>query len=152
MEVRAGQLRHPQVLALLEVHAAGMLANSPAESCHFLDLSGLERPDVSFWTLWDGDTLLGMGALKQIGADHGEVKSMRTAAAHLSRGVGAAMLAHIIAVARERGYARLSLETGSAPAFAPATRLYERHGFVPCGAFGGYPADDPHSRFLTLQL
>lgn len=152
MDIRDGQLRHPQTLALLEAHAAGMLANSPKDSCHFLDLSGLERADVSFWTIWDGVDLLGMGALRQLDPGHGEIKSMRTAAGHLGKGVGAAMLAHIVSVARARGYARLSLETGSTPVFEPALRLYARHGFVPCVAFADYRDDDPFSRFLTRAL
>ena len=152
MEIREGGLRDPQVIDLLNVHFAGMLANSPAESCHFLDLSGLEAADVTFWTAWEGETLLGMGALKQLDPAHGEIKSMRTVERHLGKGVGAAMLAHIVETARARGYERLSLETGSTPAFEPALRLYARHGFERCGTFAGYPADDPFSRFMTLTL
>jgi putative acetyltransferase len=151
MEIVAGRLRNPAVIALLEAHATGMLANSPRDSIHFLDLSGLERPDVTFFTAWDGAALLGMGALREIDAGHGEIKSMRTDAAHLGKGVGDAMLRHIIATARARGYKRLSLETGSRDAFAPALRLYGRHGFVACGPFADY-RDDPFSRFLTLKL
>ncbi|MDF7775108.1 GNAT family N-acetyltransferase [Sphingomonas sp. AOB5] len=152
MQIREGHLRDPRTIELLEVHAAGMLASSPAESCHFLDLSGLETPDISFWTVWNGEELLGMGALKQIDSGHGEIKSMRTAEAHLGKGVGAAMLDHIVATAQARGYKRLSLETGSTPAFEPALRLYAGRGFEPCGAFADYPADDPFSRFMTLAL
>lgn len=150
--IRDGGLDDPRVHALLQVHAAGMLASSPAESCHFLDLSGLTAPGVRFWSAWDGDALLGIGALKALDARHGEVKSMRTAPEHLGKGVGAAMLDHIIAAARESGMTQLSLETGTAPAFEPAHRLYARRGFVPCGAFADYPEDDPFSRFLTLDL
>jgi putative acetyltransferase len=152
MEIREGGLRDPRTIALLEVHMSGMLANSPPGSCHFLDLSGLERDDVTFWTVWDGEALLGMGAMKQLDAGHGEIKSMRTDAAHLGKGVGAAMLGHILETARARGYARLSLETGSTPAFEPAIRLYQRHGFEVCGAFGDYCDGDPFSRFMTLAL
>ncbi|MHA6721336.1 GNAT family N-acetyltransferase [Sphingomonas sp. RS6] len=150
--IREGGLDEPQVQDLLRLHASGMLANSPAGSCHFLDLSGLQSTDVSFWSAWDGADLLGMGALKQLDSGHGEVKSMRTVPAHLGKGVGAALLEHIIAVARGRGLRRLSLETGTAPAFAPAIRLYTRYGFVACPAFGSYRDDDAHSRFLTLAL
>lgn len=149
--IREGGLDDRRVQELLRLHAAGMLANSPEGSCHFLDLSGLQAADVTFWSAWAGVELLGMGALKQLDAGHGEVKSMRTAPAHLGKGVGAAMLEHILSVARTRGLTRLSLETGAAPAFEPAIRLYTRYGFVPCPPFGDY-REDPHSRFLTLAL
>lgn len=149
--IREGGLDETQVQDLLRLHASGMLANSPAESCHFLDLSGLQAADVTFWSAWEGEALLGIGALKQLDATHGEVKSMRTVPVQLGRGVGAAMLEHILDAARARGLARLSLETGTAPAFEPAHRLYARYGFVPCPPFGDY-AEDPHSRFLTLAL
>ncbi len=150
--IREDGLDDPQVIELLTLHASGMLASSPPGSCHFLDLSGLKAPDVSFWTIWDGEELLGMGALKQLDPAHGEIKSMRTAPEHLGRGAARAMLAHIVAVARGRGYRRLSLETGSTPAFDAAHRLYAGFGFAPCPAFAGYPADDPFSRFFTLAL
>ncbi len=149
--IREGGLDAPQVQDLLRLHASGMLANSPAESCHFLDLSGLQAADVTFWSAWEGEDLLGMGALKQLDATHGEVKSMRTVPAQLGKGVGAAVLEHILATARARGLTRLSLETGTGSAFAPAHRLYQRYGFVPCAPFGSY-AKDPHSRFLTRTL
>lgn len=152
MVIREGGLDDPQVIALLQVHAAGMLASSPAESCHFLDLSGLKVPEVTFWSAWDGDTLLGIGALKELDPAQGEIKSMRTAEGHLGRGVGAAILQRILATARERGYTRLSLETGSSPAFDAAISLYRKFGFSDCGAFGDYPADDPFSRFMTRAL
>jgi len=149
--IRDGGLDDTQVQDLLRLHAAGMLANSPAESCHFLDLSGLQSADISFWSAWEGEVLLGIGALKQLDAQHGEVKSMRTVPTRLGTGVGAAMLEHILTTARARGLTRLSLETGTAPAFDPAVRLYTRYGFVPCPPFGDYRAD-PHSRFLTRAL
>jgi len=152
MEIREGGLDEPQVVELLKLHAAGMLANSPAESCHFLDLSGLKRPDVSFWSVWDGDALLGVGALKELDPAHGEVKSMRTAPDQLRSGVGAGLVSHILKVARERGYRRLSLETGSGEAFEAAHALYRKFGFTECGAFGDYPADDPFSRFMSRVL
>lgn len=152
IDIREGGLDEPQVIALLRLHMQGMLANSPAESVHALDLSGLRRADVSFYAAWDGDDLLGVGALKQIDATHGEIKSMRTAPAHLRRGAAAALLEHILRVARERGYARLSLETGSGEPFEAAHALYRRHGFTDCAAFGEYPEGDPFSRFMTLAL
>lgn len=139
------------VRALLEQHFAGMLANSPEESCHFLDFSGLRRPDVTFWSIWDGDTLAGCGALKRIDATHGEVKSMRVHDDYRGRGVGHAMLRHIIATAQNLGLSRLSLETGTAPAFDDAVRLYTRAGFSPCPPFADY-GEDPFSRFMTLAL
>jgi putative acetyltransferase len=151
MEIREGGLEAPQVIALLEEHAAAMLASSPRESCHFLDLSGLRAPEVTFWTGWDGEELLGCGALKQLDRDHGEVKSMRTARGHLRRGIAAALLSHILEVARERGYAQVSLETGSGEAFEPALALYRRFGFAACPPFADY-RPDPFSRFLTRAV
>eukprot|EP01035_Chromulina_nebulosa_P010293 gene10293-13839_t len=117
-----------------------MLASSPPESCHFLDFDGLNAPDVTFWSIWDGDALAGCGALKELTPEHGEVKSMRTHADHLRKGVGAKMLTHIISEARTLGYHRLSLETGSSADFAPALALYEAHGFQYCPPFGDYGA------------
>ncbi|MBO9624706.1 MAG: GNAT family N-acetyltransferase [Sphingomonas sp.] len=151
MQIREGGLDTPQVIALLQVHFAGMLANSPEGSCHFLDLSALRAPEVTFWSAWDGEDLLGCGALKQLDAGHGEIKSMRTAAEHLRRGTGAALVGHILGVARERGYRRLSLETGSGPAFEPAHALYRQFGFTDCGPFGDYE-EDPFSRFMTRVI
>ena len=151
MEIREGGLDDSRVVALLNEHFAGMLANSPKDSCHFLDLSGLRAPGVTFWSAWDGEDLLGCGALKQLDPQHGEIKSMRTAAEHLRRGTGAALVSHILKVARERGYKRLSLETGSGAAFEPAHALYRQFGFTECGPFGDYK-EDPFSRFLSRIL
>jgi putative acetyltransferase len=151
MHIKEDDLTGPEIRALLETHFAGMLANSPEGSCHFLDFEGLNAPDVTFWSIWDGEALAGCGALKEFDAEHGEIKSMRTHADHLRKGVGAMMLTHIISEARERGYRRLSLETGSADAFIPALALYEAHGFQYCPPFGDY-VEDPHSRFMTLVL
>jgi len=116
-----------------------------------LDLSGLRDPAVTLWTVWDGADLLGMGALKQLDAAHGEIKSMRTAPDRLRRGVAAKMLAHLLAEARRRGYRRVSLETGSNEAFAPARALYERTGFAETGPFADY-TDTGFSRYYTLAL
>lgn len=151
IEIKADDLSHPAIHALLEEHLRSMFETSPPESVHALDLQGLRSPDISFWSAWDGDLLLGCGALKAIGADHGEVKSMRTPTALRRRGAGRALLAHIIATARARGYRRLSLETGSMAAFDPARRLYESFGFIYCGPFGDY-VDDPNSVFMTTPL
>jgi putative acetyltransferase len=139
------------IRALLERHFAGMLASSPPGSCHFLDFDGLRGPDVTFWSIWDGADLAGCGALRHLDERHGEVKSMRTADEHLGRGVGRRMLTHIAEEARRRGYARLSLETGSGESFATACHLYERFGFVRCGPFADYP-EDPFSRYYSLEL
>lgn len=151
MRIMEDDLTGPDIRALLETHFAGMLANSPEGSCHFLDFDGLNAPDVTFWSIWDRDSLAGCGALKELSPEHGEIKSMRTHADHVRKGVGAMMLTHIISEARERGYQRLSLETGSTEAFIPALALYEAHGFQFCPPFGDYVAD-PFSRFMTLAL
>ncbi|RYD53924.1 MAG: GNAT family N-acetyltransferase [Sphingomonadales bacterium] len=152
MDIREGGLDDPRVVELLRLHAQGMLANSPAESCHFLDLSGLRTPDISFWSAWDGEELAGVGALKRIDSTQGEIKSMRTAPGRLRGGTGAAILSHILGAARGLGLKRLSLETGSGEAFEPAIALYRKFGFSDCGAFGDYRADDPFSRFMTRVL
>ncbi len=128
-----------------------MFALSPPESVHALDLDKLRSPDITFWSAWEGPLLLGCGALKQLSEKHGEIKSMRTPDALRRRGAGRAMLAHIVAVARARGYERLSLETGSVPGFEPALKLYESFGFECCGPFGDY-VEDPYSVFMTLSL
>ncbi|HYX92622.1 MAG TPA: GNAT family N-acetyltransferase [Myxococcaceae bacterium] len=151
MDIRESGLDDPRVIELLHTHLAAAREHSAPGSAHALDLTGLRSPDVTFWSAWEGDTLAGTGALKQLGADHGEVKSMHTAEAMRRRGVGSAILRHIIEAARSRGMSRLSLETGSWPYFAPARALYARHGFVECPPFGDY-RPDPNSVFMTLEL
>lgn len=151
MRIIEDGLTGTEIRALLEEHFAGMLANSPEGSCHFLDFDRLKGPDVTFWSVWDGDALAGCGALKELSPEHGEIKSMRTHADHLRKGAGTAMLTHILRTAHERGYERLSLETGSSPAFDAAHALYLAHGFRYCGPFGDY-REDPFSRFMTLEL
>lgn len=151
MRIVEDDLTGPEIRTLLETHFAGMLANSPEGSCHFLNFDGLNGPDVTFWSIWDGANLAGCGALKEIDAEHGEIKSMRTHADHLRKGVGATMLTHIISEARERGYRRLSLETGSSEPFVPAVAMYQAHGFQYCPPFGDY-LEDPFSSFMTLAL
>ena len=149
--IRPGALRDPQVLDLLSTHLAGMHASSPPGSVHALDLAGLEAPGMAFWTAWEGPALLGCAALKELGPTAGEIKSMRTATAHLRKGVATLLLQHVIAVARSRGYRRLCLETGSGPAFEPALALYRRHGFLDGPAFGNYQAT-AFNQFLHLDL
>ena len=152
MKIRAGGLDHPAVAALLRLHLGSMARHSPPESVHALGPAGLAGPEISFWTAWEGETLLGCGALKALGPGEGELKSMRTAPGHLRRSVASALLEHILAEARSRGYDRLSLETGSGPAFAAAHAFYRRFGFAECGAFADYPTEDPFSRFMSLAL
>jgi len=151
MRIELDDLSRPEIHALLEEHLQCMYAVSPPESVHALDLGKLRKPEITFWTAWDDSLLLGCGALKQLDPTHGEVKSMRTPSALRRRGAGRAILAHIIAIARARNYERLSLETGSMKAFAPAQKLYESFGFERCGPFADY-VDDPNSVFMTLRV
>lgn len=151
MHIRLGDFDDPQVIALLRLHLEGMHAASPPGMVHALDVSGLRSPGISFFTAWAGAALLGMGALKELDAASGEIKSMRTAPAHLRKGVAAAMLEHLITVARARGYRRLSLETGSGEVFEPALALYRRRGFADGPAFGNYQKTD-FNQFLHLEL
>jgi putative acetyltransferase len=146
-----GGLDDARVIALLGIHVTRARAEAPPGSAHALDLSGLKAPEIRFWSLWKGDALFAVGALKRLPDDDGEVKSMHTAEAARRRGAGSAMLRHIIAEARAAGMARLSLETGSWDYFKPAVALYQRHGFVACAPFGTYKPD-PNSLFLTLDL
>jgi putative acetyltransferase len=151
MRIERDDLSRPQVHDLLREHLANMYELSPPESVHALDLDKLRAPDITFWTVWDGDVLLGCGALKELSPTHGEVKSMRTPQALRRRGAGRAMLGHIVAEARRRGYRRLSLETGSQDAFRPAAELYRNFGFTVCGPFADYMLD-PNSVFMTLEI
>ncbi|WP_425229314.1 GNAT family N-acetyltransferase [Sphingomonas sp.] len=151
MEIREDDPGSSALAELLAQHVAFGRAHTPPENTHVLVPDRLRDPAITFWTAWEGETLLGMVALKQIAPDHAEVKSMRTADAALRRGVGRALLDHLLAVACARGYRRVRLETGTAPPFDPATRLYEQAGFVDGPAFGGYPAS-PHNRFMYLDL
>ena len=151
MHIERDDLRRPAIHALLDEHLAQMRATSPPESVHALDLDRLRAPSVTFWSVWDGDTLLGCGALKEFDREHGEVKSMRTPQSLRRRGAGRAILVHIIEEGRRRGYKRLSLETGSMAAFRPAWTLYESLGFRYCCPFADYKLD-PHSVFMALEL
>ncbi|UIJ44285.1 GNAT family N-acetyltransferase [Sphingomonas cannabina] len=138
MRIVPADLDHPAVVALIEHHLREAHRNSPPGSAFALDLSGLRDPALSVFAAWEGETLLGLGALKELAPDHGELKSMRTAPDQLRRGVAKAMLEHLIAEARSRGYRRVSLETGTNDAFAPARAMYEAAGFTPSGPFGDY--------------
>ena len=149
--IELDDLTGPEIHALLAEHLRNMRELSPPGSMHALDVNGLRSPDVTFWSVWDGGTLVGCGALKELTATHGEVKSMRTRLELRRRGAGRAVLAHMIDEARRRGYERLSLETGCSDAFKPAQRLYESFGFTYCGPFADY-VDDPNSVFMTKLL
>lgn len=155
MFIKEGQLDDPRVLALLEVHVARARAETAPGKAHALDVSGLKTPDIRFFTLWEGDDLLGCGALKTLPAEHGlghgEIKSMHTAEARRGTGAGSRILTHMIDQARAMGLSRLSLETGTWPYFHTAYRFYLRHGFVDCPPFADYRAD-PDRRFMTLDL
>jgi putative acetyltransferase len=150
-EIRLDDLRGPEIAALLQEHLDDMKLHSPPESIHALDLEKLRRPEITFWTLWQDGELLGCGAIKQLDATHGEIKSMRTSHRHRRKGVAARILQHILHEAKHRGYQRLSLETGSPAAFVPARELYARFGFSYCGPFADY-VDDPYSVFMTRAL
>ena len=151
MRIETDDLSRPEVHALLDEHLQNMHQLSPPESVHALDLGKLRSPDITFWTAWDGAELVGCGALKELDPEHAEIKSMRTPQARRRIGAGRAILAHLIDVARARGYRRLSLETGALPAFVPAQKLYASFGFAFCGPFGSY-REDPNSCFMSLQL
>lgn len=151
MQIVPGDLDDGRITDLLHVHLTRARSETAPGSAHALDLSGLRSPEISFWAAWEGEELLGVGALKRLSPMHGEVKSMHTVEARRGRGVGRAMLRHIIAQARAHGLSRLSLETGSWDYFRPAVSLYRRHGFVECPPFADY-AEDPNSVFLSLDL
>jgi putative acetyltransferase len=149
--IRRDDLSDPQTRALLALHLAGMQAQSPADAVFALDLSGLQAPGVQLWSAWDGAHIAGVGALRAIDAEHGEIKSMRTHPDYLRRGVGRALLRHIIDEARDGGMVQLSLETGCGTAFGPALALYRAQGFVDGGPFGDYRVNG-FSQFLHLRV
>jgi putative acetyltransferase len=151
LRIVEGDLRDPRVVDLLHIHLTSARAETAPGSAHALDLTGLQSPDISFWTMWDDETLVGIGALKRLSADHGEIKSMHTAQSMRGKGAGSAMLRHIIAIARARGMACLSLETGSWDYFRPARAFYRGHGFIECPPFADYVLD-PNSVFMSLDL
>ncbi|MEL6138948.1 MAG: GNAT family N-acetyltransferase [Cyanobacteria bacterium J06628_6] len=151
MQIRTDDLSSPAIAALLREHLDEMYAVTPPEIVHVLDLAALQSPDITVWSIWENDALLGCGALNALAVDSGEIKSMRTARAHRRRGVAARMLQHIIEEAGRRAYSCLCLETGAMPAFAPAQALYARYGFTRCGPFGDY-TNDPNSVFMEKVL
>jgi len=151
MEIKIDDLRGKEIHALLNEHLEDMKRHSPPESIHALDLEGLRKPEITFWTLWEGDELLGCGAIKELDKTHGEIKSMRTSSNHLRKGVAKFILEYIIEEAQQRSYKRLSLETGSMAAFDPARKLYEKFGFEYCEPFADY-VEDPNSVFMTKEI
>jgi putative acetyltransferase len=151
MEIREDDLSGSETLRLVEGHLANMHDITPPGSVHALGVEALRAPDVTLWSVWEGDVLLGCGALKALSPTAGEVKAMRTDEAHRRKGVGATVLEHILGEARRRGYRHLYLETGALPAFAPGRALYTRYGFTLRGPFGDY-TDDPNSVFMELAL
>jgi putative acetyltransferase len=146
-----GDLDSSDVRALLAMHYGVMKSISPHRACHVLPLDGLRDPAITFWAARENGELVGVGALKELASDHGEVKSMRTTHRALGRGVGRAMLQHIVDEAKARGYKRLSLETGGSKPFEAAIALYESEGFTRCGPIAGYP-DTPFSRFFSREI
>jgi putative acetyltransferase len=151
MKITVDDLSGPAVARLLQEHLQSLSAISPPESMHALNIAALRKPEFTFWSVWEGEELIGCGALKALDTQHAEIKSMRTAPAHLRKGVASSLLQHIINEAKRRNYRRLSLETGSMDAFEPARRLYAKFGFSLCGPFAGY-VEDPNSVFLTREL
>jgi len=151
LQIREDDLTGKKIINLLREHLENMHDITPPGSVHALDLEALRSPDITFWTVWEGEELLGCGALKELDSSSGEVKSMRTAEAHRRKGVASKILEHIIQEAKQRAYDRLFLETGALPEFAPARALYIRYGFEYQGPFADY-TDDPNSVFMTKKL
>lgn len=151
MDIKVDDLTGSEIAELLQEHLRSMAQYSPPESIHALDIEGLRKPEITFWSVWNNSELLGCGALKELNAQHGEIKSMRTAALHLRKGVAAKLLKHILEEAKHRKYKRVSLETGSMDAFVPAHNLYASFGFKKCGPFADY-VEDPYSIYMTKEL
>ena len=151
MYITIDDLTGEKTTELIQIHLAGMAENSPPESIHAFNVAKLKQPNITFYSAWEGNELLGCGALKELTATHGEIKSMRTAEKHVRKGVARAILQHLINEAKTRDYKKVSLETGSMDAFLPARRLYETFGFTYCEPFDQY-TDDPNSTFMTLNL
>ena len=151
MEIKIDNLSSSEIAEFLEEHIREMKSVSPPESKHALDLAGLRKPEITFWTVWDDGSLIGCGAMKELDATHAEIKSMRTTASYRGKGVASMLLQHILNEAKLRGYRRISLETGSMPFFEPARNLYAKYGFKNCVPFSTYK-EDPNSVFMTKEL
>lgn len=151
VEIKIDDLSGSEIAEFLEEHIREMKSVSPPESKHALDLEGLRKPEITFWTVWDDSRLIGCGAMKELDANHAEIKSMRTTFSFRGKGVAATLLQHILNEAKLRGYQRISLETGSMPFFEPAHNLYAKYGFENCAPFSTYK-EDPNSVFMTRKL
>ncbi|MFY4775628.1 GNAT family N-acetyltransferase [Metabacillus sp. RGM 3146] len=151
MYIKIDDLTGSEVASLLEEHLHSMTLHSPPESIHALNLDELKKPEITFWSAWEKEVLAGCGALKELNPEHGEIKSMRTSSSHLRRGVARRLLEHIMEEAKQRGYQRISLETGSMDAFEPARRLYASFGFQYCKPFSDY-IEDPNSVFMSKEI
>ncbi|WP_133406831.1 GNAT family N-acetyltransferase [Parashewanella tropica] len=151
MEIRIGNVRDDAIFSLIQEHHENMQKHSPPESIHALDISALEQPNITFYSLWIDDELAGVGALKHLDDQHGEIKSMRTSSKHLRKGVAETILRCMLEAAQSRSYKRVSLETGTAKAFFPAHKLYQRNGFTESEPFGDYQID-PNSMYMSLDL
>lgn len=149
--IREDDLEGPEIAELLRAHLDHAARHSPPKSIHALDLDRLRAPEITFWSVWLDKSLVGCGALKELAPDHGEIKSMHTAAAHRGKGVAAALVERILEEAKARSYRRVSLETGTMEGFAPARALYHRYGFRVCPPFAQY-REDPNSVCMTLEL
>lgn len=151
MEIKLDDLKDARVLELINEHLQGVRKISPPSSVHALGLETLRESDITFWSIWEGEELMGCGALKELDVSHGEIKSMRTSSKHLRKGVASLVLQHIVGVAKKREYLRISLETGSQTEFEPARNLYRKFGFNYCGPFADY-VEDPNSVFMCLDI
>lgn len=151
VKIVVDDLSGPEIAEFLNEHLQEMLSTTPLESKHALDLDGLRKPEITFWSVMDGDTLVGCGAIKRLDPDHAEVKSMRTRPTRQRSGIASLLLGHIITEAKRMGFTRLSLETGSTESFLPARKLYEKFGFDYCEPFADY-RPDPYSAFMTRTL
>jgi putative acetyltransferase len=151
MDIRVDDLSSPEIIGLLREHLRSVALHSPPESVHALGLEALRNPDITFWSIWQDSELMGCGAIKELDSRHGEIKSMRTVSSHRRKGIAATLMHHILEEAGRRSYERLSLETGSMDAFAPARSLYASFGFKPCGPFANY-VEDPYSVFMTREV
>ena len=151
MDIRIDDLKGSEIRQFLREHLEDMARHSPPESIHASGLEELRKSEITFWSVWHDDELLGCGALKELNPEHGEIKSMRTASSHRGKGVATRLLSHILEEAKRRNYRRVSLETGSMDAFAPAHNLYAKFGFEKCGPFADY-IEDPNSLFMTKEF
>ena len=151
MDIKIDDLSSPDVMGFLEEHLQHMVNVTPPGSVHTLDIEALKKPEITFWSVWDGLLLIGCGALKELDTQHAEIKSMRTASSHLGKGVASHLLYYILTKARRRRYQRVSLETGSFDAFKPARNFYTKFGFTYCEPFSGY-TQDPNTMFMTIAF